>query len=153
MSVVVSFEFKDDVCYPCELQFYSNHLSQFTKNVLSIWNMFCFLHIWSNGVCIWSISLYLKNVFFLTLTIVNTGEGTGLLRLHSTYRHDLKIYIVQMKAVCRYISHVFFPDLLPCRNNPISILWNWPLDFPWSNLKKRFSLESQWNGCNAALHL
>jgi hypothetical protein len=22
----------------------------------------------------------------------NIGEGTGLLRLHSTYRHDLKIY-------------------------------------------------------------
>jgi Histidine phosphatase superfamily (branch 2) len=24
--------------------------------------------------------------------MVFTGEGTGLLRLHSTYRHDLKIY-------------------------------------------------------------
>lgn len=24
--------------------------------------------------------------------LCNTGEGTGLLRLHSTYRHDLKIY-------------------------------------------------------------
>ena len=25
-------------------------------------------------------------------TLVEVGEGTGLIRLHSTYRHDLKIY-------------------------------------------------------------
>lgn len=28
----------------------------------------------------------------LLICLFFSGEGTGLLRLHSTYRHDLKIY-------------------------------------------------------------
>ena len=30
--------------------------------------------------------------WFITKRDMLAGEGTGLLRLHSTYRHDLKIY-------------------------------------------------------------
>ena len=31
-------------------------------------------------------------VVLICATLVHLGEGPGLLRLHSTYRHDLKIY-------------------------------------------------------------
>jgi inositol hexakisphosphate/diphosphoinositol-pentakisphosphate kinase len=31
-------------------------------------------------------------MYYFGVTSVYLGEGPGLLRLHSTYRHDLKIY-------------------------------------------------------------
>jgi hypothetical protein len=31
-------------------------------------------------------------VVLICATLIHLGEGPGLLRLHSTYRHDLKIY-------------------------------------------------------------
>ncbi|CAJ1827941.1 unnamed protein product [Sphenostylis stenocarpa] len=45
----------------------------------------------------------MKHKYFHLIHEFDTGEGTGLLRLHSTYRHDLKIYSsdegrVQMSA-------------------------------------------------------
>ena len=49
----------------------------------------------------------LEECFSLTLTILNTGEGTGLLRLHSTYRHDLKIYSSDEGRVQVYKSCFF----------------------------------------------
>ncbi|KAH9676316.1 Inositol hexakisphosphate and diphosphoinositol-pentakisphosphate kinase VIP2 [Citrus sinensis] len=52
-----------------------------------------------------TIFVFSKNSFIETMESMRlpTGEGTGLLRLHSTYRHDLKIYSsdegrVQMSA-------------------------------------------------------
>ena len=44
-------------------------------------------------ICIFYIEVYLKTFSPDYLVCQsNIGEGTGLLRLHSTYRHDLKIY-------------------------------------------------------------
>ncbi|KAM2848060.1 hypothetical protein COP1_001409 [Malus domestica] len=36
------------------------------------------------------------------------GEGTGLLRLHSTYRHDLKIYNSDEGHICLQMSAAAF---------------------------------------------
>ncbi len=71
---------------------------------------------------------------------LETGEGPGLLRLHSTYRHDLKIYSsdegrVQVSTMSAMVSsvanfQVFWNFFWQCR---IPSLWNewFPLRFPF----------------------
>ena len=40
----------------------------------------------------WIKQLMPVNVALICTNLINLGEGPGLLRLHSTYRHDQKIY-------------------------------------------------------------
>jgi hypothetical protein len=87
-----------------------------------------------------------QNVFKVKLEFCHhfqTGEGPGLLRLHSTYRHDLKIYSSDEGRVQVYIFSTMSiaarklqaSDKHCCTSNPPSIAFHALCNF--CNQKKR----------------
>lgn len=49
------------------------------------------------------------------------GEGTGLLRLHSTYRHDLKIYSSDEGRVQVSPGSSFLHSCVSCYHNIVNV--------------------------------